>query len=120
MSRLERAEELRGEIAHILGAAVTVTTNPLNIAPALSAGHPVVAIQPPDLSFPTWHSTEATWEIYVIAGPFADQYRAWETIDGIISELVEPLAVDTAKAATFAHPGTPEYPAYVLTFTETT
>lgn len=116
--RTDRAAELVAIIQDALGEDVTVTDNPVEIPPALSAGRPVAALMPPNLSFPTWTHTETEWELYVIAGPYADMRRAWETIDSIITELVEPLAVATAKTATFAHPGMPEYPAYVLTFTE--
>lgn len=117
-ARTERAAELVKQIAQLTGEGVTVTDDPLDIPAALAAGRPVVALMPPNLKFPTYHLTEAEWEAYVIAGPYADMRRAWKTIDGLISELAGPLSVDTARTATFAHPGMPEYPAYVLTFSE--
>lgn len=120
MNGPQRADELVQEIAALLSADVTVTANPLDIPPALSASRPVVAVQPPEISYPTHYATEATWEVFVIAGPYADQRAAWETIAGIIDTLTRPLSIDTAKPASFAAPSMPEYPAYILTFTETT
>lgn len=119
MNTPERADELAAEIGLALPANVHTTADPLTIPAALADGRPVVAIQPPDLAFPTWTTTEVGWEVYVIAGQYADQRRAWEAIDAIIRELAEPLALDTAKPASYAHPSMPEHPAYVLTFTET-
>lgn len=119
MSMPERADELVAEISAALPAEIHVTADPLTIPAALAGGRPVVSIQPPELEFRTWTVTDVEWELYVIAGQYADQRRAWETIDGIIRELAEPLALDTAKPASYAHPSMPEYPAYILTFTET-
>lgn len=119
MNGPERADELVLEIQDLVGAGVTVTADPRDIPPALSAGRPVVAIQPPALAYITHHATEAEWELYVIAGPIQDQRQAWETISGIIEPLTVPLSIDTAKPAAFAAPSMPEYPAYVLTFSET-
>lgn len=120
MNGPQRADELVAEIAGLLGEPVIVTADPLEIPPALSASRPVVAVQPPEISYPTHYATEATWELFVIAGPYADQRKAWETIAGIIDTLTRPLSIDTAKPASFAAPSMPEYPAYILTFTETT
>jgi len=117
-----RATELVAEVQAILTAeaieAVTVTTDALAIPAALAVGA-VVAIQPPKLKYPApYPSIEATWELFVIAGPYADRLAAWETIDPIIEALQLPLDIDTADPANFQHPSMPEYPAYVLTFTE--
>lgn len=114
-----RADDLVTEISAALPAEVHVTADPNTIPAALADGRQVVAIQPPDLAFPTWTTTEVGWEAYVIAGQFADQRKAWEAIDAIITELAEPLALESAKPASYAHPSMPEHPAYVLTFTET-
>lgn len=119
MNGPERADELVREITALLGAEVTVTADPLKIPASLAAGIPVVSVEPPELTFPTWTATEAAWELYVIAGPFADTRKAWETISGLIEPLLEPLAIESAKPASFAAPSMPEYPAYVLTFSET-
>jgi hypothetical protein len=123
MSRtIERATELVAEVLAILTAesieGVLVTTNALAIPPALAVGA-VVAIQPPKLKYVApFPSVEATWELFVIAGPYADRLAAWATIDPIITALQLPLDIDTAEPANFQHPSMPEYPAYVLTFTE--
>lgn len=119
MSGYAAAAELVERIQGILGADVTVTMDPLDIVPSLSSMRPVVAVNPPDMDFITWTATEMEWEVHVIAGPVADRNAAWLTLDGLVHTLAEPLAVATAKTASFAHPGAPEYPAYVLTFTET-
>lgn len=120
MSGPARADELVAEISDLVPANVSVTADPLTIPAALSNGQPVIVIQPPDLAFPTFTATEATWELYVIAGPFDDTRRAWDTMAALIDALTVPLALDTAKPASFAAPNMPQYPAYVLTFSETT
>lgn len=122
MSRaIDRAEALVAEVLHLLTAEAieaTVTTDALAIPAALAVG-PVVAIQPPKLKYPApYPSIEATWELFVIAGPYADRLAAWRVIDPIIEALQLPLDIDTADPANFQHPSMPEYPAYVLTFTE--
>lgn len=119
MTGPERADELVLEIQALVSADVTVTADPLKIPGALSAGRPVIAVQPPDLSFPTHYATEATWELYAVAGPVQDTRAAWETIAAMIDALTVPLSIETAKPASFAAPSMPEYPAYVLTFSET-
>lgn len=120
MNGPQRADELVQEITAILGRDdVTVTANPLEIPPALSDGRPVVSVEPPEISYPTHYATEATWDLYLIAGPVQDTRAAWETIAALIDALTVPLSIDTAKPASFAAPSMPQYPAYVLTFSET-
>lgn len=119
---IDRAAELVAEVQALLtGEAienVLVTTDALAIPPALAVGA-VVAIQPPKLKYVApYPSVEATWELFVIAGPYADRLAAWATIDPIIEALQLPLDIDTADPANFQHPSMPEYPAYVLSFTE--
>jgi hypothetical protein len=123
MSRvIDRANELKAEVLAILTAenidGVLVTTDALAIPPALAVGA-VVAIQPPKMKYVApYPSIEATWELFVIAGPYADRLAAWEVIAPITDALQLPLDIDTADPANFQHPSMPEYPAYVLTFTE--
>lgn len=119
MTGPERADELVAEIQALVAGDVTVTADPLKIPGALSAGRPVIVVQPPDLAFPTYTATDATWELYAIAGPVQDTRAAWETIAALIDALTVPLSLDSAKPASFAAPSMPEYPAYVLTFSET-
>ena len=121
MNTIWEAEALVARIAALLDDAdVHVTNDALTIAPALADGKAVVAIQPPDLKFPPPNgTTEATWELYAIAGPYADMRFAWARLDLIITTLAEPLTLDSASTATYEHPGTPGFPAYVLTFTDT-
>lgn len=121
---LERAAELVDEInAHLLAAAVdnvTVTLDMLKVPAALANG-PVVAVQPPKLDFTgtmAGSTADYTWELFVIAGPYADRLAAWALIDPIIYALKDPLDLDDAEPATFDHPSMPSHPAYVLSFTE--
>lgn len=121
---LERGAELVAEVqAHLVAAAidgVTVTLDLLKVPAALANG-PVVAVQPPKLDFTATMAGSAadyTWELFVIAGPYADRLAAWAKIDPIIYALKDPMNLDSAEPATFSHPSMPEYPAYVLSFTE--
>lgn len=98
---------------------VTVTLDLLEVPAALAAGRPVVAVQPPELTFINYDAADAEWELIVIAGPYADRLAAWKVIDPIIQALQVPMNIDTAKPANFAHPSLPDYPAYVLTFSDT-
>jgi hypothetical protein len=124
VSTVERAGDLEAEIIGILVAAgiddATATSDLLKVPAALANG-PVVAVQPPKLKFiatMAGYGIEATWELFIIAGPYADRLAAWTTMDPIIQALATPLSIDDAEPATFSHPGMPEYPAYVLSFTE--
>lgn len=125
MNTIWEAEALVDRITGLLGTTlagdeVHVTSDALTIAGALADGKAVVAIQPPNLKFPPpVGTTEADWELYAIAGPYADMRHAWARLDLIITTLAEPLNLDSASTATYEHPGTPGFPAYVLTFTET-
>lgn len=121
MNRIERANELVEEIRAVLTAAglddVTTTLNPGEVPGALPNG-PVVAVQPPKLSFITYHTQEAEWELFVIAGPPADRLAAWTAIDQVIEALRVPLDIDKADTANYDHPSMQPHAAYVLTFTE--
>lgn len=120
MNTLDEAENLAHRIGGLVDDGVHVTADALTVAPALADGKAVVAIQPPDLKFPPpFGTTEATWTLYAIAGPYADLRHAWTRLDHIISQLADPLPLDSATTATYEHPGTPGFPAYVLTFTDT-
>lgn len=122
MNTVERAEDVAAEVLGNLVAAgidnATVTADLLKVPAALANG-PVVTVQPPKIKFVTYELAEYTWELFVIAGPYADRLAAWKAIDPIIAALHVPMNVDEAEPATFSHPSMPEYPAYVLTFTET-
>lgn len=122
MNALERAGELVEEITGYLAAenidGATITMDGLAIPAALANG-PVIAIQPPKLKYPTYHLTEATWELFIVAGPPADKLAAWAAMEPIITALREPLSIDDAEPATFDHPSMAPHAAYVLTFTET-
>lgn len=122
---LERAADLVEEIkGYLVAAAIddaTVTLDLLAVPAALAAGGPVLAVQPPKLDFTgtmAGSTTDYTWEVFVIAGPYADRLAAWRVIDPIVHALKDPLDLDAAEPATFSHPSLPEYPAYVLSFTE--
>ncbi|MFF5793962.1 hypothetical protein ACFY5D_18110 [Paeniglutamicibacter sp. NPDC012692] len=121
MNRLERAAELVEEMREVLAAAglddVTVTANPVEIPGALPNG-PVVAVQPPKLTFITYNTQEAEWELFVIAGPPADRLTAWTSIDQVIEALRVPMDIDKADPANYEHPSMQPHAAYVLTFTE--
>lgn len=122
MNTVERAEDIGAEcIAHLVAAGIDdayATTDLLKVPPALANG-PVVSVQPPKIEFVTYELAEYTWEVFVIAGPPADRQAAWQRIDPIIAALHVPMNIDTAEPATFSHPSMPDYPAYVLSFTET-
>ena len=121
MNTVERAEDIAAEVMGNLVAAgidtATVTTDVLKVPAALANG-PVVTVQPPKIKFLTYELAEYEWELYVIAGPYADRLAAWKTIDPIIAALHVPMNIDDAEPAAFSHPSMPEYPAYVLSFTE--
>lgn len=121
MNRLEQAEEIKALIRETLTAAglhdVTVTLNPGEVPGALPNG-PVVAIQPPKLTFITYNTQEAEWELFVIAGPPADRMTAWTSIDQVIEALRVPLDIDKADPANYEHPSMQPHAAYVLTLTE--
>ena len=122
MNTIERAAEIVEEVTQALTAAgvdfALVTADLLKVPAALANG-PTVAVQPPKLRYITYTATDATWELYVIAGPTADRLKAWANIEPILSALQEPLSLDTAEPANFSHPNMPDYPAYVVSFTET-
>ncbi|MHA7293694.1 hypothetical protein [Arthrobacter sp. HLT1-21] len=121
MSTIERAAEIVEEVSRALTAAgveFALVTTDLAKVPAALANGPAVAVQPPKLKYLNHYIAEATWELYVIAGPSADRLAAWANIDPILSALHEPMSLDTAEPATFSHPGMPAYPAYVVSFTD--
>jgi hypothetical protein len=122
MNPVDRAEDLTAEIIGVLVAEgidnATATADLLKVPAALHNG-PVVVVQPPKLKFLGYAATEATWELFVIAGPPADRLAAWRTIDAVVQALREPMSIDDAEPATFDHPGMQPHAAFVLTFTET-
>lgn len=124
MSRLiERAEDITAEVnAHLVAAGIddaTVTTDLLKVPAALANG-PVVVVQPPKLKYITaYGDADATWELFVIAGPTFDRLAAWARIDGIMDALATPMNLTDAEPATFQHPGMADHAAYVLTFPDT-
>lgn len=122
---VDRAEDIAAEVQAILVAEaiddVTVTVDLLKAPAALHNG-PVVVVQPPKLSFSSTFSgavdTEATWELFVIAGPPHDRLEAWRAIDRVQQALLAPMNIDDAEPANFDHPGLQPHAAYVLSFTE--
>lgn len=120
--RVIRAEEILTEIRDLLDTAgldqVHVTINPAEIAKTIPAG--VVVLTPPDLTFPTFHITDTSWEIWAITGPAQEILAAWSNLDAIVDTLAAGLEVTGARADSYQPPGgsTP-VPAYVLTLTET-
>lgn len=125
MNMVDRAEDLAAEILATLVAEgidnATATADLLKVPAELHNG-PVVVVQPPKLTFEATFdgnaATEATWELFVIAGPPEDRLEAWRTIDAVTNALLAPMNIDDAEPATFDHPGLSPHPAYVLTFTE--
>jgi hypothetical protein len=121
---LERAEDVVAEITgNLIAAAIdnaTVTLDLLQVPAALPNG-PAVVVQPPRVEYTATMAgsvTDATWEVFVIAGPVADRLAAWRTIDKVMDALKDPMNIDSAEPATFTHPGLADHPAYVLSFTE--
>lgn len=121
MNTLDRARDIEATAAAVLaeaGITAAVLLDPAKIPGRLHNG-PVIIVQPPELEFTTYTAAEAKWELYVIAGPPGDLLAAWAVLDPIITALQEPLSIETAKAASYRHTGGAEYPAYVLSFSET-
>lgn len=123
MNMIQAAETLaRDTLPGILAAAglpnVFATVDILEVPAALHNG-PVVLVQPPSLDFTTYSYVQATLELVVIAGPPHDVLEAWRTIAGIQEALQDPLSLDTARPATFEHPGLTPHAAYALEFTDT-
>lgn len=122
MNTIEATEEVVQRVREALVAEAiddfVATLDLLEIPPALAAGKPVVAIQPPKLEFLNYHTADAEFELIVIAGPYADRLAAWKVIDPIVHALQAPMNITKAEPANFQHPSLPDYPAYVLTFTD--
>ena len=125
MNPIERAEDIAAEVTAILVAEAidnATATVDLLAAPAALHNGPVVVVQPPKLSYEASFDgsvmTEATWELFVIAGPPHDRLAAWRAIDRVTQALLAPLNIDDAEPATFDHPGLQPHAAYVLSFTE--
>ena len=120
--RLERARELRDELAGYLerdnAAEVTVTLDIRDVPSASRNG--VILITPPALSFQTFTQTEYEWELHVFAGPPGDLEAAWETLDNILEVLrAAGLEMADAKPSTFDPlNNAPAIPGYTFTFTE--
>lgn len=122
-SALERAEQLRDDVAGLLAgegiAAVHVTMDAAEAPNQLAAGQVVVVIEPPRISWQTYTLREYEWTVSVIAGPYTDPLGAWRAMEPVIDALAVPLSIDAAVPSRYAPPNAPQYPAYQLTFTET-
>lgn len=122
---LAQSLELKEKLAEALTAAGfedTITTlDPLEAPPVVSAGGSVLLISPPALDFTTWTATEGTWEVLIITGPRQDRLTAWRRLDSITAAIttVDTLTATKAEPVTYAMPKGDEYPAYVVTITDT-
>lgn len=115
--RIVQANAKAGQLRTMLAEAgldqVTVTLDAREIASA--ARHGVIVISPPDLTFVTFTSTEATYELSVIAGPADNLLHAWETLDSIIEALrAGQLDMTTARGEMFAPASSAPLPGYTI------
>lgn len=95
-----------------------VTLDGSTAASAAQSGGYVVVVGPPALEFATWHQVEATFTVWLVAGP--DHAQGWDRLDVMIERLAGPLGIETANADTLTDPSTgAEFPAYRCTTTDT-
>ncbi|PZE84159.1 hypothetical protein [Curtobacterium sp. MCBD17_032] len=118
--RTERAQQIADLIDNAVRTdgldGVLVTINGLEVPQGAPDG--AVIILPPRLTFPTYHQTEATWELLVTAGPVDNHIVAWDRIDSIVAAIAPGLDVTVAEPASFAPNAGPPLSAYLLTYTD--
>lgn len=76
-----------------------VTTDPDEALNAVAGGSSAVLIQPPRLTFPTYHQVEAAFTVYVVPGA-GDRDRAWTSADELLRRLREAWD-DVTEAAPY-------------------
>jgi hypothetical protein len=117
--RVERAQQIADLIRAALPADlsdVVVTMNGLEVPQGAPDG--AVIVLPPRLTFPTYDTTEATWEVCVTAGPVDNHIVSWERVDAIIAAIAPGLDFTTAEPAAFQPTAGPALPAYTLIYTD--
>lgn len=117
--RLDAADDLVAEVQAALAAAGLVKAHATKNAAEIPSGarYGVVVVSPPALTFDTWTSTTATWELHLVAGPANDYLAAWATLDGLIEALVA-AGINVAKAEPGGYAPSaqaPILPSYTLT-----
>lgn len=116
--RIDQAESKAAALRDMLSAAglnkVTVTLDAREIASGARNG--IIVISPPDLTFETFASVEASYELSLIAGPADNLLHAWSTLDSIIEALrVGKLDMATARGDMFAPASSAPLPGYTIT-----
>ena len=117
---LAYAQQLANQAAALLAdpgtAPVSATLDPRDAASLVDGGDLVVVVNPPEITWETWHEETLTWSVWVIAGPANDLHSAWDRLSNALDLLHRELEADGARPDGFVHQGV-TYPAYVLTIT---
>lgn len=116
--RIDAAEQLRDTIREVLDAqGLTEAMATIDAADIKSGSrHGVVVIAPPDLAFPTYTQTEATYELSVIAGPADNLLAAWKKLDAILEALrLSDIPIESARGDLFRPVHGDPLPGYSLT-----
>ncbi|MFT3877425.1 MAG: hypothetical protein QM708_13530 [Propioniciclava sp.] len=103
----------------LAGYQPLVTLDPEAAAGALSADSQLVAlVVAPTLTYTTWTSLDARFDVHLIAGQPGDMLAAWDILDNALDALATPLGADEAEPASYPNPAGPPWPAYTLTLTQ--
>lgn len=98
------------------GAVVTLDAH--EAAATLGGGSPVVVVQPPEATYPTWSMTEFSWQIVLISH-HPEVLDAWPLLSDLADELREPLELDRAQLTMWQPPTGSAWPCALLTTTTT-
>lgn len=115
--RILSAEALKAALEGILDDAypAVVVTLDHAIVPSAARGAGCILIDPPELAFETYESTEASFEIHVIYGDLTQPRAAWERIDSIIAALEDgELNMRSASPGSYAPIQGNPLPAYTI------
>lgn len=94
-----------------------VTLDATNAPPAAQAGGSVLVLGPPSLTYTTQRVVQATWTLWLVAGP--DLEQGWPRLDAMLAALAQPLDIDTAEPDALTGSTGSTYPAYRATTTAT-
>lgn len=114
---------LAGQVGLVLNRdlpdlAPLVTLDPEAATAALASDSRIaVLVQAPSLTFTTWTSLDAQFQVHVIAGAPGNVLAAWDILDDALEALVPEINPDEVEPATFVNPAGPDWPALTLTLT---
>lgn len=119
MTMLEAAREIVNQLNTCFakaGVKAAATLDPTEANPRVHANQVAAVVTAPDYRFTGITTSEAEWEIWLIAPGAQDLEGAWETLETALEAFRQEFQVTEVKPATYQPANGATYPALIANF----